>query len=93
MTFINPAGVQLLGYESAAELIGRSPHTTFHHTTRTARAYRIEDCPLAKVRITGKAIHADEDGFWRKDGSAMPGVLLLRARATARRGGQRRRVS
>jgi PAS domain S-box-containing protein len=72
VTFINPAGVHLLGYESAAELIGRSPHATFHHTHPDGAAYRIEDCPLAKVRFTGEAIHADEDGFRRKDGSVLP---------------------
>jgi PAS domain S-box-containing protein len=72
LTFMNPAGVQLLGYESAAELIGRCPHTTFHHTHVDGVAYRIEDCPLAKVRVAGEAIRTDEDGFWRKDGSAMP---------------------
>jgi PAS domain S-box-containing protein len=73
LTFINPAGVQLLGYDTAAELIGRSPHATFHHTHADGiAAYRLEDCALAKVRITGESIHAEEDGFWRKDGSAMP---------------------
>lgn len=72
VTFINPAGVQLLGYDSAVELIGRNPHVAFHHTHANGTAYRLEDCALAKVRITGKAIHADEDGFWRKDGSLIP---------------------
>jgi PAS domain-containing protein len=45
MTFINPAGAQLLGYESDAELLGRDPHATFHHTHADGVAYRIEDCP------------------------------------------------
>ena len=72
MTFINPAGVQLLGYDSASELIGRSPHTAFHHSHTDGAAFRVEDCPLAKVRFTGEAIHADEDGFWRKDGTVIP---------------------
>jgi PAS domain S-box-containing protein len=72
MTFINPAGVQLLGYDSAAELIGRSPHTTFHHSHTDGLVYPIDECPLTSVRVTGESIHADEDGFWRKDGSAMP---------------------
>jgi PAS domain S-box-containing protein len=72
LTFINPAGVLLLGYDSAAELIGRNPHMTFHHTHADGVAYPIEDCPLTTVRLTGEAIRADEDGFWRKDGSAMP---------------------
>jgi PAS domain S-box-containing protein len=72
ITFINPAGAQLLGYESAGELVGASPHAIFHHSRADGTAYRIEDCPLAQVRFTHEAIHADEDGFWRKDGSAMP---------------------
>jgi PAS domain S-box-containing protein len=72
MTFINPAGVSLLGYDSASELIGCSPHRTFHHSRADGRAYPIEDCPLAAVRHTGEAINTDEDGFWRKDGTVMP---------------------
>jgi PAS domain S-box-containing protein len=72
ITFINPAGVQLLGYGSADELVGRSAHTTFHHRPAEGDASRREDGPLSRVRVTGKAIHADEDGFRRKDGSAMP---------------------
>jgi PAS domain S-box-containing protein len=72
VTFINPAGVRLLGYDTAAELIGRNPHATFHHTHADGAAYPIEDCPLATVRLTGEAIRAEEDGFWRKDGSAIP---------------------
>ena len=72
ITFINAAGLQLLGYESADELVGRSPHATFHHSYPNGRPYAIEDCPLANVRISGQPIHAFEDGFWRKDGSAVP---------------------
>jgi PAS domain S-box-containing protein len=72
ITFINPVGVQLLGYDSSDELVGRSPHTAFHHTHANGLAYRIEDCALANVRINREPVHADEDGFWRKDGSSMP---------------------
>jgi PAS domain S-box-containing protein len=72
ITFINPAGAQLLGYDSPADLVGRSPHATFHHSHTNGHAYRVEDCALANVRINREAIHSDEDKFWRKDGSAMP---------------------
>jgi PAS domain S-box-containing protein len=72
ISFINPAGVELLGYDSAAELIGCSPHMTFHHTRSDGARYPIGDCPLATVRLTGRAVHSDEDEFWRKDGSALP---------------------
>jgi PAS domain S-box-containing protein len=72
ITFINPVGVALLGYDSPDELVGRSPHLTFHHTHTDGSAYPIEDCPLANVRITHEAIRVDEDGFSRKDGSSVP---------------------
>jgi PAS domain S-box-containing protein len=72
VTFINPAGVQLLGYETADELLGLGPHATFHHTHIDGSPYRFEDCPLTKVRTSGHAVHVDEDGFWRKDGTVMP---------------------
>jgi PAS domain S-box-containing protein len=71
ITFINPAGLQLLGYDSPGGLIGRSPHATFHHTCADGVASRLEDCPLAKVHLGAEAIHVDEDRFWRQDGSVM----------------------
>ena len=72
ITFINPAGARLLGYDSPDDLIGRSPHGTFHHSHADGVVHRIEDCALANVRVYREAIHADDDRFWRKDGSAMP---------------------
>ncbi len=71
LTFINVAGVELLGYESADDLVGSGPHDTFHHSHLDGLSYPIEDCPLAQVSETGVAVHVEEDGFWRKDGSAM----------------------
>jgi PAS domain S-box-containing protein len=71
LTFINPAGVELLGYDSADDLLGTAPHDTFHHTHLDGMSFPIEDCPLAQVSETGVAVHLEEDGFWRKDGSAM----------------------
>ncbi|MEP6641360.1 MAG: EAL domain-containing protein, partial [Gaiellales bacterium] len=72
LTFINAAGVQLLGYDSADELVGRGPHATFHHTHPDGTTYSFDDCPLTQVHSGGHPVHVDEDGFWRKDGTAMP---------------------
>jgi PAS domain S-box-containing protein len=72
ITFINPAGALLLGYDSPEELVGCSPHTTFHHSRPNGLPYPIEECALASVRINLEPIHADDDEFWRKDGSSMP---------------------
>jgi PAS domain S-box-containing protein len=71
MTFMNPAGVQLLGYESAAELVGRRAHTTFHHSHASEVPHRSEECPLSNLSAGRLPIHVDEDEFSRKDGSAM----------------------
>jgi PAS domain S-box-containing protein len=71
LMLINPAGVRMLGYESADELVGQLPHETLHHSYADGTPHPIEECPLAHVRSTGRSIHADEDIFWRKDGSAL----------------------
>jgi PAS domain S-box-containing protein len=71
LTFINPAGVQLLGYETADELIGRNAHSAFHHLHGDGSADGREDCPLAAVRTGGRPVRVAEDGFRRKDGTVM----------------------
>jgi PAS domain S-box-containing protein len=72
LTFINPAGVRLLGYESDDELLGHGPHATFHHCRWEGTRQGIGDCPLSTVRTSGRSAHVDEDIFWRKDGSELP---------------------
>ena len=72
LTLVNPAAVYLLGYESAAELIGHKPHPTVHHSRLDGTPYAIEDCPITKVRASGRPVHVHEDTFWRRDGSPIP---------------------
>ena len=72
LTFINPAALRLLGYQSERDLIGRNHHEAFHRTRPDGTPYPIEDCPLPTVIRTGQPIHLDEEGFWRKDGTALP---------------------
>jgi PAS domain S-box-containing protein len=72
MTFINPAGVQLLGYESADELVGLGPHAAFHRTLASDGAHALADCPLSSVVTSGGPARRDDDGFRCKDGSTIP---------------------
>jgi PAS domain S-box-containing protein len=69
---VNPAGVRMLGYGSPGDLLGQLPHETLHHSHADGSIYPIGECPLAQVRFARRSIHADEDIFWRKDGSALP---------------------
>ncbi len=71
LTFINPAAVRLLGYQSGEDLLGCSVHATFHHTRRDGTPHPVEDSPLLKVRTTGQAVHVDEDVLWREDGTPL----------------------
>jgi PAS domain S-box-containing protein len=72
LMLVNPAAVRMLGYDSPRDLLGQLPHETLHHCHADGSAYPIGECPLAQVRVTRRSIHADEDIFWRKDGSALP---------------------
>ena len=72
MTMVNPAAVELLGYESADELRNRVPHATFHYNHPDGAAFPIDECDLMQVSVTGVPLHVEEDAFWRKDGTMIP---------------------
>jgi EAL domain-containing protein (putative c-di-GMP-specific phosphodiesterase class I) len=68
VTYINPAGVRLLDYDSPAQLIGSDAHAIFHHSRADGAEYPADECPITKVRGDGCTRHVQEDTFWRKDG-------------------------
>jgi PAS domain S-box-containing protein len=70
--FVNPAGLALLGYDSADELIGRDSHSTIHHSRPDGTPFPAEQCPLLNARTAGRTIRVDEDWFVRRDGSMVP---------------------
>jgi PAS domain S-box-containing protein len=72
MTFINPAGVELLGYGSADELLGLGAHATFHRELVSDGAHALADCPLSTVVSTGSPARGDDDRFQCKDGTTIP---------------------
>ncbi|MHB0985498.1 MAG: ATP-binding protein [Sulfuricella sp.] len=68
ITFINPAGAAMTGW-SAPELIGRPAHATLHHTRPDGTHYPREECPMYSTCQDGKVHQADNDVFWRRDGT------------------------
>ena len=70
--FVNPAGLEILGYDDAAQLVGRPSHCTIHAHRRDGSPYPEEECPLLRPRETGEAVHVDDDWFIRGDGSMVP---------------------
>ena len=70
--FANAAAVDILGYASESELIGRPSHATIHHSYPDGRPFPESDCPLLAPRQTGEPVRVDQDWFVRRDGSFVP---------------------
>jgi len=71
-TFVNPACLRMLGFDNEAQLIGKGVHDLVHHTYPDGRPYPKEQCKIRIARQQGQAAHADDEVYWRADGSSFP---------------------
>ena len=71
-TFVNPACVQMLGYESEADLLGKNMHDLIHHTLPDGKPYAKQDCLVRHATLAGESSHVDNEVHWRADGSSFP---------------------
>lgn len=69
-TFCNHSCLQLLGYESSADLLGKNMHELIHHSHADGTAYPLENCHIFKS-VNSQKTHVDDEVFWRADGSSM----------------------
>ncbi|MBU2451161.1 MAG: PhnD/SsuA/transferrin family substrate-binding protein [Gammaproteobacteria bacterium] len=74
-SFINPAGLALLGF-SEEEVLGRSTHGLFHHHQADGTPYPRANCPLHLTARDGLTRRL-EDVFWRKNGDMFPVRLTI----------------
>jgi GAF domain-containing protein len=65
--FLNPAALHILGYDDEEQLLGRSSHETIHYMHPDGTPFPAPECPLLLSRVTGEAVHVDEDWFVRQD--------------------------
>ncbi len=70
-TFVNPAAERILGYD-AEELLGRSPHETFHRSRPDGSTYPEADCPLHREHGSAVVGGSSDEYFQRKDGELFP---------------------
>lgn len=71
ITFANPAACKMIGYK-AEEIIGRNQHAIVHHSHADGTQYESSDCPIYAAIKNGETTQANEEVFWRKDGSNFP---------------------
>jgi PAS domain S-box-containing protein len=71
-TFHNPACLRLLGYKETDNLLGENMHMLIHHTDTEGRYIDLADCSIIKAINKGEGTHADDEIFWRADGTSFP---------------------
>ena len=69
-TFVNPACVRMLGYESERDLIGKNIHELIHHSHPDGTPYPKEQCRVWLASQHGQGTHVDDEVHWRADGSS-----------------------
>jgi len=70
-TFINQRALDLLGYPDADQVIDQRIHELIHHSDGQSNIIAHEDCQIADVMHTAKAVRVDDEVFWRADGSSL----------------------
>jgi PAS domain S-box-containing protein len=71
-TFCNPASLEILGYSSTEDLIGKNMHLLTHHTKVDGSPYPVSECKGYQAMRDGKGAHVDDEVLWRSDGSSFP---------------------
>ena len=71
-TFCNPSCVRILGYNRQDDLLGKNMHWLIHHSHADKTPYLIEDCRIYQAFRKSEGLHADDEVFWRANGSSFP---------------------
>lgn len=71
-TFVNKSFLNMLGYESEDQVVGKAIHPLIHHTYPDGRPYPKEACHVRLSTIEGKTTYVDGEVHWRADGSSFP---------------------
>ena len=71
-TFCNSSAARLLGFQSPSELVGEFAHERHHHSRPDGTPYPVLECKIQRMLKSGQGVHADDEVFFRKDGSQFP---------------------
>ena len=71
-TFCNGAGLKMLGYTDAGEVIGKKMHAVIHHTLPNGTPCSEAECPIAAAFRAGQPVISDDEYLLRADGTSFP---------------------
>jgi PAS domain S-box-containing protein len=71
-TFCNPACLRTLGYEQVDQILSKNTHDLIHHHRRDGTLFPVEECRVHRVTRTGEGVHAEDEVFWRANGTSFP---------------------
>lgn len=69
-TFCNSSCLRILGCTSQDELLGSNIHSKVHHSRKDGSPLPLEECKMFNVFTEGKGTHAENEVFWRADGTS-----------------------
>ena len=68
-TFCNARSLELLGYKDEKDLIGKNMHFLIHNRCQNGSEMSVSECKIHKAITSGEKVHADDEIFWRSDGT------------------------
>ncbi|MGY1750219.1 PP2C family protein-serine/threonine phosphatase [Modestobacter sp. SYSU DS0511] len=73
--FVNPAAERITGHPAAVQL-GSNQHELIHSRHPDGTPLPLEECGVWRALRTGEPVHAADEVFWHRDGSAVPVDLV-----------------
>jgi diguanylate cyclase (GGDEF)-like protein/PAS domain S-box-containing protein len=70
-SFVNAAFLNILGYGSSEEVIGKHIHELIHYAHQDGSPYPSHECRMYQAYQVKEAINVDNEVFWRKDGTSV----------------------
>ena len=71
-TLCNDAFLDLLGFTTRDDVIGRKLHDVIHHSRPDGSPYPSRDCPIYQAASQGRSAFVSDELFFRLDGSSVP---------------------
>lgn len=71
-SFANQSCLEILGFSSRQEVLGKNMHQLVHHHYSDGTEFPVKDCPIYQSLMTSERVHVGDGVFWRKDGTPLP---------------------